>query len=200
MAADAHREMRAGFPGLLTVIVPRHATRGTAIARLLRGEGLSVARRSADEALTGETDVYMADTMGELGLFYRLAPVVFLGGSLIPHGGQNPIEPGQLDCAIVTGPHIFNFLEIVAEMRDAGALLQIDGASGLAAAVGGLLRDPARGKEMAVAVRRIAESGGTVLDRIMDALIPFTAPLKGKGGKNGNSGGGVREETSRARA
>lgn len=203
MAAEAHREMRADFPGLLTIIVPRHITRGAAITRLLRGGGMNVAQRSAGEALMAETDIYMADTMGELGLFYRLAPVVFLGGSLVPHGGQNPIEPGQLDCAIVTGPHIFNFLEIVADMRAAGALLRIDGVSGLADAVGGLMREPERAEEMAAALRRIAVSGGAVLDHIIEVLSPFTGPLMEPGGKDKKSGGGngvtVAAETSRAR-
>jgi 3-deoxy-D-manno-octulosonic-acid transferase len=164
---------------------------------------MNVAQRSAGEALTGETDIYVADTMGELGLFYRLVPVVFLGGSLVPHGGQNPIEPGQLDCAIVTGPHTFNFLEIVADMRAAGVLLEIDGAADLASAVGGLLRDPERTGEMAAAVHRIAVSGGAVLDHLMEALAPFTAPLMKTGGKNReNDGSGVTmaAETSRARA
>jgi 3-deoxy-D-manno-octulosonic-acid transferase len=206
IAARAHREMCADFPGLLTVIVPRHITRGAAITRLLRGEGMNVAQRSAGEALTGKTDIYVADTMGELGLFYRLAPVVFLGGSLVTHGGQNPIEPGQLDCAIVIGPHIFNFLEIATDMRIAGAVLQINDAHALAGAVGGLIRDPKRSGEMAAAAKRIAVSGGAVLDHIMEVLAPFTAPLMGtKGGgkneKNGESGGDVTTaaETSCAR-
>jgi 3-deoxy-D-manno-octulosonic-acid transferase len=134
--------------------------------------------------------------MGELGLFYRLALVVFLGGSLIPHGGQNPIEPGQLNCAIITGPHTFNFLEIVAEMRNAGALLQINGAADLAGSVSSLLRDLSRGDEMAVAARFIAESGGTALDRIMEALAPFTAALGTRGRNEDNC---VRKEESRAR-
>jgi 3-deoxy-D-manno-octulosonic-acid transferase len=203
MAAEAHREIRPGFPGLLTIIVPRHVTRGTAITRLLRGEGMNVAQRSAGEAPTGETDIYVADTMGELGLFYRLVPVVFLGGSLVPHGGQNPIEPGQLDCAIVTGPHTFNFLEIVADMRTAGVLLEIDSAADLASAVGSLLRDPERTGEMAAAVHRIAVSGGAAIDHLMEALAPFTVPLMEIGGKNGENGGGgvtIAAETSRARA
>ncbi len=206
MAAEAHRKMRGDFPGLLTVIVPRHVTRGGAVTRLLRGGGMNVAQRSAGESLTADTDIYMADTMGELGLFYRLAPVVFLGGSLVPHGGQNPIEPGQLGCALVTGPHIFNFLEIVADMRAAGALLQVDDGEALAGAVGGLMRDQERAKEMAAAVRRIAVSGGAVLDHIMETLTPFTAPLMGAGEKNGESGNDsgaddvtTAAETSRAR-
>ncbi len=197
MAAEAHKKIRGDFPRLLTVIVPRHASRGIAVARLLRGEGLTVARRSADEALTGETDIYIADTMGELGLFYRLALVVFLGGSLIPHGGQNPIEPSQLNCAIITGPHTFNFLEIVAEMRNAGALLQINDAADLAGSVSSLLRDLSRGEKMAVAARFIAESGGTALDHIMEALAPFTTAL---GTASRNEDNCVRKEESRARA
>jgi 3-deoxy-D-manno-octulosonic-acid transferase len=96
MAADVHRRL-AGHRRLLTIIVPRHATRGPAIAAALGAQGLRVARRGAGEPLDATTEVYVADTIGELGLFYRLAEIAFVGGSLVPHGGHNPLEPAQLD-------------------------------------------------------------------------------------------------------
>src|SRR6195952_553869 len=89
---ETYRTLAGFFPGLLTVIVPRHVDRGTAISRMIAASGLNAALRSREELPTAATDIYVADTMGEMGLFYRLAPIVFMGGSLVEHGGQNPIE------------------------------------------------------------------------------------------------------------
>ena len=93
---DAHRRLRANFPGLLTLIVPRHPERGAGVAEIARAAGLKVRLRSRGELPDATTDIYVADTVGELGLIYRLAPIVFVGGSLVKHGGQNPIEPAQV--------------------------------------------------------------------------------------------------------
>src|SRR5438445_6770567 len=109
---ETHRTLAGFFPGLLTVIVPRHPDRGNAIAGLVAASGLRFMQRSREELPAANTDIYIADTLGELGLFYRLAPIVFMGGSLIPHGGQNPIEAVKLDAAIVHGPHEFNFSDV----------------------------------------------------------------------------------------
>src|SRR4051812_5432232 len=89
---EAHRTLAGFFPGLLTVIVPRHPDRGNAVAALVAGAGLRFKQRSHEELPAASTEIYVADTLGELGLFYRLAPIVFMGGSLVEHGGQNPIE------------------------------------------------------------------------------------------------------------
>src|SRR5690349_21323236 len=115
VAADVHAALRDRLPGLLTVIAPRHPQRGGEIGALLAGRGLAAVRRS-DGALPGaEHEVYVADTVGELGLFFRLAPVVCIGGSLVPHGGHNPVEPAQLGCAVLYGPHMTNFSEVSAQ-------------------------------------------------------------------------------------
>ena len=95
----------------LTVIVPRHPVRGAEIEAEAIAKGLTVGRRSTGALPVSMTDVYIADTLGELGLFYRAAPFAFLGGSLIPHGGQNPLEPARLGTAVITGPHTHNFDE-----------------------------------------------------------------------------------------
>src|SRR5215468_5928382 len=89
---DTHLRLAGFFPGLLTVIVPRHPDRGDAVASLVASSGLRFMQRSREGLPAANTDIYIADTLGELGLFYRLAPIVFMGGSLIEHGGQNPIE------------------------------------------------------------------------------------------------------------
>src|ERR1700692_3601414 len=109
---EAHRTLVGFFPSLLTVVVPRHPGRGEAVARTIAASGLRAALRSREELPIATTDIYVADTMGELGLFYRLAPIVFMGGSLVEHGGQNPVEAVKLGASIVHGPHVFNFTDV----------------------------------------------------------------------------------------
>jgi 3-deoxy-D-manno-octulosonic-acid transferase len=121
VAAEAHRALAEVLPELLTVVVPRHPARGEAIAGAVRAAGLALARRSAGRLPEAGTPVYLADTMGEMGVFLRLAPIVFVGGSLVPHGGHNPIEAAQLGSAILYGPHMTNFPEIARELEAACA-------------------------------------------------------------------------------
>ncbi|MGN6114532.1 MAG: 3-deoxy-D-manno-octulosonic acid transferase, partial [Nitrobacter sp.] len=143
MLLHAHRTLAPHFPSLLTVIVPRHPNRGEAIARAMTASGAEVALRSLEELPTARTDIYVADTMGELGLFYRLAPIVFMGGSLVPHGGQNPIEAIKLDASIVHGPHVFNFTDVYDALDRAGGARQADDGNALVKQLGHLLNDPA---------------------------------------------------------
>src|SRR6201990_2662762 len=117
---EAHRTLGGIFPSLLTVIVPRHPGRGEAIARMIGGAGMHASLRSREELPTATTDIYVADTMGEMGLFYRLSPVVFMGGSLVQHGGQNPIEAIKLGASVVHGPHVFNFTDVYDALDGAG--------------------------------------------------------------------------------
>lgn len=124
LIAQIHQTLRRTYPNLLTIIVPRHAHRGAAVAQELRGLHLHVACRSKQELPDANTDVYLADTMGELGIFYRLCQIVVMGGSLLPIGGHNPIEPAQLGCAILCGPHMDNFVGICDELSEAGGLIQ----------------------------------------------------------------------------
>ena len=106
---EAHRRLRANFPDLLTLIAPRHPERGDGVAEIARAAGLAARLRSRGELPDAATEIYVADTVGELGLIYRLAPIVFIGGSLVRHGGQNPIEPAKLGAAILHGPHVGEF-------------------------------------------------------------------------------------------
>src|SRR6186997_531892 len=121
---ETHRTLAGYFPGLLTVIVPRHPDRGEAIARMIADSGLNPTLRSHEDLPTATTDIYVADTMGELGLFYRLAPIVFMGGSLVEHGGQNPIEAIKLGASIIHGPHVFNFTDVYEALDAAGGARQ----------------------------------------------------------------------------
>jgi 3-deoxy-D-manno-octulosonic-acid transferase len=111
LAAFTHRDLSAQFPRLLTIIVPRHPQRGAQIAASLEGL-FRVAQRSKGELPTADTELYIADTLGELGVLYRLCPLAVMGGSFVPHGGQNPLEPARLGAAVLSGPHIDNFREI----------------------------------------------------------------------------------------
>lgn len=115
--ADIHNKLRQTHHNLLTIIVPRHPHRGTEISESLTiNKKLSVATRSNNAPITQKTDIYLADTIGELGLFYRLANLALIAGSLVKIGGHNPIEAVQLDCAIITGPFIYNFSDLYKDL------------------------------------------------------------------------------------
>ena len=172
MVAEAHVVLAKTRPGLLSLLAPRHPDRGAEIADLLRARGLRVARRGAGEPPEPETEIYLADTLGELGLWYRLAEVVFVGGSLVPKGGQNILEPAKLDCAILAGPHMANFLRVSTEMTEAGALRRVSHATGLAATVGDLLDDAPARQAMIAAAATYAQSEAGALDAILEALTP----------------------------
>ena len=175
--AEAHREVRRQFGDALLILVPRHPARGPAIAEDLRRAGHTVGLRSAGDAPDREQEIYLADTLGELGLFYRAAPVAFVGGTLVPHGGQNPIEPAQLDCAILHGPHIGNFAGIAETLRAAGAGETVETAGALAQAVCRLLTDPAECAGRAARAAAAVRSEAGILDRAMTLLEPYLADL-----------------------
>lgn len=171
IVTEVHREVREVFPDLLTILVPRHPHRRAEIAALLKREKLTVALRSEKQIILPETDLYLADTMGELGIFYRLSGVVFIGGSLVPHGGHNPIEAAQLDCAILCGPHMQNFSHAVRELRDERALIEVQDATQLAQQVIELLRDHERQEHMARAAHAAADRGRGAAPLIAQRLL-----------------------------
>ncbi len=175
---EAHRTLATFFPSLLSVIVPRHAHRGEAIAGLVAARGLQVSLRSREEMPSATTDIYVADTMGELGLFYRLAPIVFMGGSLVKHGGQNPVEAIKLGAAIVHGSHVFNFTDVYAALDKAGGARQADTQEALVRQLGQLLADPAARQISTDAAERVVEQLGGALDRTLAALEPYLLQLR----------------------
>ena len=178
MLVGAHRALAGLFPSLLSVVVPRHPDRGAAIARTIGATGLRVGLRSHEELPTASTDIYVADTMGELGLFYRLAPIVFMGGSLVPHGGQNPIEAVKLGASIVHGPHVFNFSDVYEALDKAGGARVADGPEALIKQLGRLLADPAAREISVAASTRVVEQLGGALERTMTALEPYLLQLR----------------------
>jgi 3-deoxy-D-manno-octulosonic-acid transferase len=195
MAVAAHRALAPAHPGLLTILAPRHPERGPAIAAEAAAAGLAVSRRAAGEAVEPGTAIHVADTLGELGLFYRVASVALVGGSLVPHGGQNPLEPARLRCPILLGPHTANFEEAVARLLAAGGALRVPDAAALAPAVAGMLSNPDRARAMAEAAAAVADGeaslpgriAGALLDLLPDRSLPLPLAGEARGGGGGPS-------------
>jgi len=170
IAAQAHAIAARTVLRLLLIVVPRHPERGPAIAAALSDTGVSVARREPGEDPGPETAIYVADTLGELGLWYRLAPTSFIGGSLVDHGGHNPFEPAGLGSAILHGPHVGNFADIYARLDAAGAARQVTDAASLAAAVTDLTRPDLRAP-MAYAAWEVTSSGADAADKALALIL-----------------------------
>jgi len=174
----AHRRLLAKFPALLTIIVPRHPARGEAIAADAKAAGLAVALRSRRAQPMPDIGVYIADTLGELGLMYRLAPIVFMGGSLASHGGQNPIEAIRLGAAIIHGPHVWNFAEIYATLDAVRGAQAITDEAALAARLSAWLADPAACQAATEAATATIKKLEGALDRTWAALDPYLIQLR----------------------
>ncbi len=170
VAGQVHRRLAVRHPGLLTIIAPRHPERGARIAAALHA-----GRRSLGQDPPGE-GIWIADTLGELGLLYRLAPVVFVGRSLIGHGGQNPLEPARLGCAVAMGPHTANFAEAVQSLARSGGLTEVADADGLAGWVDAMLRDPGRRAGIGAAAQAAATGAAGLPERTAQALLDLLAP------------------------
>jgi 3-deoxy-D-manno-octulosonic-acid transferase len=173
-----HRALTSRFPHLLTMIAPRHPHRGAEVAAIAERAGLRTGRRSGNMHPDRAIDVYIADTIGEMGLFYRLSPVVLMGGSLIPHGGQNPIEPAKLGAAILHGPHVHNFTEVYAAMDSARGALAVDDSPALARALNQLLSNTALMREMARAAGESVQALGGAVERTLQSIEPFIVQVK----------------------
>lgn len=174
MLAETHALVAQQFPSLLTIIVPRHATRGDAIASDLRSRNITLAQRSKNEPIAAATSIYLADTMGELGSFYALADVVFMGGSLIAHGGQNPLEAARFRKPILTGNHTHNFAAIVSALGAANAIRTVADKQELAAAIIALLGDAetrtAMGERAYAVVQQSRGASTLILQQCADLL------------------------------
>lgn len=155
------------LPELLAIIVPRHPERGREIARKLAESGLTVALRSAGEMPGPQHQIYLADTLGELGLFYRLSPLAFIGGSLIKHGGQNPIEAVKLGCVCLTGPHWENFKDTFGALIEAGGAREITSEAELADTFTALWRDAATRAAMQTRGEKVLAQMGGALERTL---------------------------------
>lgn len=170
---QVHNIIRKKIPNLLTIIAPRHPQRSKQITKSLKEEGLIIVRRDLDEKITENTDIYLVDRTGELGLFYRITKIAFIGGSLIEHGGQNLREAALLGCVVLHGPHMTNFQQIADSLAAAGGSLVVNNTEKLAASVEALLINPNNANKMA----KIASETVTPDDSVLEQVIFSLAPL-----------------------
>lgn len=166
----AHRRLLAERPDSLLILVPRHPERFDAVHALCLHEGLRSVRRSSGLPVGAAEQVLLGDTMGELLFLYALADVAFVGGSLVPNGGHNLLEPAALGLPVLSGPHLFNFLEISAQLREAGACLEVGDGEALARELRALLGEPGRRQAMGRAGLAVLQRNQGALARLLDGL------------------------------
>lgn len=171
---SAHELVRKTQPGALLILAPRHPERGPALAELVRARGFHLACRSKGEVPDGQDTVWLADTLGEMSLWFALAPAAFIAGSLKAGiGGHNPIEASQAGACVITGPHVDSFDDIYTAYRDHAAMLEVDDALTLSEAVEQVWQGRAPGK--AVADRAIAAASGGAMATTLAALHSLLA-------------------------
>ena len=175
----AHRQLLADFPDALLILVPRHPERFNAVYQLCIEQGLKTVRRSGYERVQAVHQVLLGDTMGEMLLLYALADVAFVGGSLVAHGGHNVLEPAALGKPVICGPHYFNFLDIVGQMQQAGALREVKDAGELAAAVEQLWHNQELYQAMQKAGYQVLHTNQGALDRLMQVVADTAKTLRG---------------------
>jgi 3-deoxy-D-manno-octulosonic-acid transferase len=175
---EAHRRLRASFRGLITIIAPRHPERGPGIVDIASVAGLSAVLRSRGHLPDRATEIYVADTIGELGTIYRLSPIVFMGGSLVRRGGQNPIEAAKLGAAILHGPHVNNFTEIYSALDEAHGAEEINDVNKLTVRFGAWLTDAKARRAVSDAARETVDMLGGALERTLAALEPYLMQLR----------------------
>jgi len=166
---EAHRRVLQAHGDALLILVPRHPERFDAVAAQCR-EGFTSVRRSSGEPVLAQTQVLVGDSMGELLFLYALADIAFVGGSLVERGGHNPLEPAALRLPVLMGPHVFNFLEIGAMLREAGALQQVEDAQELAQAVLRLIESPQEARRMGEAGRAVMQANQGALRRLLEGI------------------------------
>ncbi|MFG0582480.1 lipid IV(A) 3-deoxy-D-manno-octulosonic acid transferase [Pseudomonas sp. zjy_9] len=166
----AHRQLLETRPNALLILVPRHPERFNSVHELCLSDGLTTRRRATGEAVQAGDQVLLGDTMGELLFLYALADIAFVGGSLVANGGHNLLEPAALGKPVLSGPHLFNFLEIAAQLRAAGALSEVADAAQLAERTATLLDTPAEAQRMSAAGLAVLKANQGALERLLDGL------------------------------
>jgi len=181
VALEAHRILRGRLPDLLTVIAPRHPQRGDEVAALLAPPiaPLAFSRRSTGGLPGPEQEVYLADTLGEMGLFFRIAGVALVGATLVPKGGHNPLEPARLGCPILLGPHTEHVRETAEALVAAGGALRVTDAATLAEAASTVLTDSGRARAMTRAAAEIAADATHLPGRLATAILDMMRPATG---------------------
>lgn len=173
----AHARLRARHPDVRLVLVPRHPVRAAEVAALCRERGLSVAMQSEPSAADAAADVVVVDVMGALLAWYGVADVAFVGGSLVAHGGHNPIEPALCGAPVLMGPSVFNFEDVVAAFRDGGALTPVADGEALTAALADAFDDPAAARDRGERGRQVVAGHGGASARLSDLIAGRIAAL-----------------------
>ena len=169
----AHRELLQKYPDLLLVLVPRHPERFATVGELIDKQGFSRVARTEDRPCDGDTNVFLGDTMGEVPLFYAASDIAFVGGSLVPIGGHNLLEPAALGLPLVSGPHVYNAQDISDMFIELGACHIVEGTMQLVAAVDELLTDPAAAAEQGGRGLEIVQRNRGALARLLTLLEPL---------------------------
>ncbi len=172
-----HKTLKKQFPDLLTLLVPRHPERGDEIEGEISSGGLVCSRRTRKAGIAAGTDIYLADTIGEMGLFLRLADAVFMGRSLAAKGGQNPLEPASTGTAILAGKHVNNFRDSYRNLLKNKAVRLVEDGDMLAANLAYLLSNPAERERMAAAAKQTLDEMGGALARTIEILDSYVFPL-----------------------
>jgi 3-deoxy-D-manno-octulosonic-acid transferase len=176
-AGNVHRALKERTPGLLTIIVPRHPERSDAVADMLAARGLKVVRRTSGEPLTPETDIFLGDTIGEMGLYLRMTEIAFVGRSLFAEGGQNPLEPAMLGCAILSGGNVQNFREAYQQLARNGSAKMVRDVEMLAKGVHYLLNHDEMRRQMIDAGQETVQEMRGALRATVKGLEPYINPL-----------------------
>lgn len=173
---DAHAGLLEKHPGALLVLVPRHPERFAAVEELVRRKGFSVCLRTDDEPCPPSTEVFLGNTMGELMLFYAASDLAFVGGSLIPIGGHNLLEPAALGLPILTGPHTFNAEDITRRFVAVQACRVVENSAGLCREIGELLDQPDTARALGSAASKLVADNRGALDELLSVIRPLIAP------------------------
>ncbi|MGQ9659831.1 MAG: lipid IV(A) 3-deoxy-D-manno-octulosonic acid transferase [Thermochromatium sp.] len=173
---QAHQGLLAHRPEALLVLVPRHPERFDTVAALIARQGLALVRRSQTQAVAPGQSVYLGDSMGELIYWLAASDLAFIGGSLVPKGGHNPLEAAAVGVPVLLGPHTFNFTAIVHLLDEAGAVVRIEEAEGLSRCLIDLFDDPRRRARMGACGREVVERHRGALERLLAALAPWISP------------------------
>lgn len=174
----AFEEIRRSVPNTLLVLVPRHPERFSRVDALCREQGYAVCRRSEDVACPPETDILLGDTMGELPVLYAASDVAFVGGSLVPMGAHNLLEPAALGLPVLVGPHTFNFAQITQLLLHAGGCEQVADAHLLADAVTELLEDPEHRTTMGRRALDLVQANRGAVERMLEEVDQVMSAAK----------------------
>ena len=168
---NVYQALKKTFPHLLLLLVPRHPDRFNQVADLCVSQGVMMVRRSDKLPCSDQTDVFLGDTMGEMNLFYAASDIAFVGGSFVPVGGHNLLEPAALNLPVLTGPHLFNFLAISALLIQAGGAQVVADQAALTQAMTTLLQDPKRGVSQGTAGRQAVEENRGAMNKLLHLVM-----------------------------